>query len=472
MRGRDRTDGQLRTAGRAAALTAAVLALTLLGAASASAAIRYAAPGGNDEPLSECLQTNPCSLYNAASRFAPGSGLKAGDEVLLEPGTYSAAAGELGPDAAIISEAGVSIHGVAGQPRPVIELQGGNGGVAFQLDEPGQTLSRLEILASGGSGPWRTESSSSVVDGVVAISSGSVPCLALGGLVRNSVCLSTAPSAVALSALPGSGTHVTVELHNVTAIATGANSIGLRVAAEAAGDELNVNGVGVLARGTEPDVLGRATNSAKVTVTFSHSDFATRDEETDLGGTSAVTITEPGGGEANITADPLLAADGYHELAGSPTIDKGALDPSDPSLSGTTDVDGNARSIGAAPDIGADELQLTTTTSPSCAPSAAVGDTTPCTVTVPAPGGVPTGTVRFSSDGPGSFTGGGSRTLVRGGKDGAGSPACELSYTPGALGSGRHAITASYQGDAANAASQGSAVIGVLTKRQAGPTPL
>jgi hypothetical protein len=112
-----------------------------------------------------------------------------------------------------------------------------------------------------------------------------------------------------------------------------------------------------------------------------------------------------------------------------------------------------------------------TITSLSCAPIAAVGSTTPCTATVSSsPGLAPTGIVRFSSDGPGTFTDGGLCTLARGGKDEAGLPGCDISYIPSAVGSGRHAITASYQGDAVDSASQSSAaLIHVLTKAQVTP---
>ena len=57
----------------------------------------------------------------------------------------------------------------------------------------------------------------------------------------------------------------------------------------------------------------------------------------------------------NQSGDPLFAnaaAGDLHPLAGSPLIDAGTADPAN----GTTDVDGRARSLGAAPDIGAYEF--------------------------------------------------------------------------------------------------------------------
>jgi hypothetical protein len=54
-----------------------------------------------------------------------------------------------------------------------------------------------------------------------------------------------------------------------------------------------------------------------------------------------------------ITGDPAFAADGYHLLAGSPAIDRGV------DAGVTSDIDGQARPYGAAPDLGADEYNLT-----------------------------------------------------------------------------------------------------------------
>ena len=58
------------------------------------------------------------------------------------------------------------------------------------------------------------------------------------------------------------------------------------------------------------------------------------------------------GSDGNQTTEPLLAADGFHQLAGSPTIDAGQTN----SVSvGSEDIDGGPRVTGTAPDIGADE---------------------------------------------------------------------------------------------------------------------
>lgn len=75
-------------------------------------------------------------------------------------------------------------------------------------------------------------------------------------------------------------------------------------------------------------------------------------------GTAGVTGPHPATlGSHNVNATPLLASltgvIDAHQLAGSPTIDAGDVASVGSSV---TDLDGDARVIGAAPDIGADEL--------------------------------------------------------------------------------------------------------------------
>jgi hypothetical protein len=91
----------------------------------------------------------------------------------------------------------------------------------------------------------------------------------------------------------------------------------------------------------------------------------------------------------------------------------------------------------------------------SCAPSFVfVAVPTACTATVsdaaPGSASTPGGLVTFASDGPGSFSNSGSCTLSAG--------SCQVTYTPAAVGSGAHRITASYGGDAAHAPSGGSTI--------------
>jgi hypothetical protein len=104
---------------------------------------------------------------------------------------------------------------------------------------------------------------------------------------------------------------------------------------------------------------------------------------------------------------------------------------------------------------------VTTAASISCTPSpVTVGDTTNCTATIAASdasAGPPTGSVSFTTNGPGKFSVTGC-TLPAGSGTTA---ACKFTYTPSAIGPGTHQLTAGYSGDGAHAASQGSDPLGV-----------
>jgi hypothetical protein len=445
-----------RRPARVAILCAAFLAL---GAADASAAVRYAAPGGTAPAASACPQANPCSLFNAASEEVPGTALREGDEVVVKPGTYSDLTGELGPDRTISPDDNVTIHGEAGEPRPLITVHGIGGSGAFHLDSSGVVLSRVEIVGFDDRRGFSLFAPGIVEDVVVRINGGRSACSVVDGVVRDSVCLANGNSASGVEAnFAESGT---VRLRNVTAIAHGRGSHGLEVKAEGL-VTVNIDAVGVLARGDTEDVHAEALSlaphipgaGARVAVTLEHSDFVEIGTETD-GGAGSATITAPGSGR-NITAEPLLAADGYHQLPGSPTVDAGATDV----FSGATDVDGNQRIIGAAADIGADELQIATTTALACGPaSVAAGASATCTATVRTTSGSPTGIVRLGTDGPGAFAAGGSCSLLQVSGTEA---SCRLTYTPSAVGSGTHKISGTYQGDGSHSGSDGSASIQVV----------
>ncbi len=102
-----------------------------------------------------------------------------------------------------------------------------------------------------------------------------------------------------------------------------------------------------------------------------------------------------------------------------------------------------------------------TSTSVSCQPtSVAVGTVTVCTATVTDTVSrrvTPTGTVAFASDAPGSF--GGVCALAPSATAAAAS--CQESYSPSAVASGTHAITAGYRGDARHSASLGTTAVTV-----------
>ena len=105
-----------------------------------------------------------------------------------------------------------------------------------------------------------------------------------------------------------------------------------------------------------------------------------------------------------------------------------------------------ARSTGTT--IGCQEAALT------------VGQSTLCTATVtdtaPGPAITPTGTVKFAGSATDSIVG--SPCSLSGS---AGVASCQVSYTPAAVGTGQHKITATYSGDGAHGAGRGQTAITV-----------
>ena len=109
-----------------------------------------------------------------------------------------------------------------------------------------------------------------------------------------------------------------------------------------------------------------------------------------------------------------------------------------------------------------------TSTSVDCSPSTVVaGQPTTCTATTTdTDAGIksaPTGTISFSSSGPGSFSNGGTCPLTPTGPDTA---SCQVTYTPESTPVTpvrSDTITATYSGDGTHASSQGSTTVKVLS---------
>jgi hypothetical protein len=140
-----------------------------------------------------------------------------------------------------------------------------------------------------------------------------------------------------------------VVLRNVTIVDEGTDAPAFwpySVGINGAKSRLNAAVSNSILRGKDYDVSAGASNAGDGTsVALDHSSFAT--VRTYGSGTKSATAADVNGNQA---AAPLLAAD-LRQVAGSPTIDAGAADPQ----AGTTDLEGDPRVVGDAPDIGADE---------------------------------------------------------------------------------------------------------------------
>jgi hypothetical protein len=312
----------------------AVFLTALALAPAAQAAQRYAAPAGSG---AECTQTKPCSLNEALAKA------KANDEVIVTGGSYTLSAFAALPFGAT----GAYVHGDFSGPRPTIS--GSVAGPIIAIVPPKSRVSYLDISNSsvGSSALYcgnevvaeRLRLAAKALAGVGLQMSGS--CTATDSVVRADGEMSIGVLASGESpAFPGS-------VRNLTAIATGPKSTGLRVTNSGFG-------IGVsytlkirnsIVSGDEYDLrtFYGLSGPGNIDVAYSNFDAAKPEPST--------TIAQ---GPGNQTTAPLFVNAGagdYREAAGSPTIDAGTAE----GIS-TIDFDGNPRALGAAPDIGAYEV--------------------------------------------------------------------------------------------------------------------
>jgi hypothetical protein len=297
---------------------------------------------------------NACSIETAVNNAVSG------DDVTLLAGPYSTST-------MLTAVAGVTVHGTTGAPP----LVNSSAPAAFQI-QAGSALRDVRIEHTGTSTALFAFGLGSVVERVSAHSSvANITCEAgFGSLIRDTVCWHTGGATADSTALKpyNNGNTGTVTLRNVTAVSTVAPGLVVQTTA----NTLNVDASGVIAKGVGSDV-GRQNLGGTATVTFDHSNYATESDTNDE-------ITNPGTGTNVASPAPVFvdAATGdLHETLGSlGTIDLGSAAAG----LGAFDVDGEARTQGDAPDIGADEID-----SPVSLPPGPIIET-PAPVPGPLPG--------------------------------------------------------------------------------------
>jgi hypothetical protein len=323
-------------------ILAASITGALASAAPASAAIRYTTP--TSPTGNTCAARSPCEIHKAIEQAANG------DQVIVEPGTYQLSKG-------ITATKDLNIHGAAGRPRPRLVLST-DSWYPLYIDAPtSATVSDLELEGDGQAiGGLFSAGPSTLSRLVVTVSPFGAVAIGTGDdvLLRDTVAWAQGASGSAVRAY-----SQTLRLRNVTAIATASGSWGIDATAtchpgpapscDPARSFVTVDVKNTITRGGQYDV-GAIDDYAgdPATVNLSYSNY--RPSMVQLSGTAAVNDQGHNQSATPAFADPLSGD--FHELSSSPTVDAGTADPDN----GPTDLDGNARSLGAAPDIGEDEF--------------------------------------------------------------------------------------------------------------------
>jgi len=345
--------GSGRRIARVLGAGAAVLSVSTT---TALASVRYASPYGTNQ--APCTQQLPCDIVTAIND-AP-----ANSNITLNPGTY----GSPTPIATSLTDNGrdLSIHGIAGQSRPVIDTTAAHGislsGASTLSDVDVEDTSTAESAAA----IWVTAAPAMIGDVIGHVTGPSgIACNAEGVLI-DSVCWSQGTDGVAstVPTPPPLSASVTATLRNDTLIASGTGGDAVQLNGESL-TAIEIDLYNTIAGGAGEDIVAQSSPSdtaGSVIVTAHDSNFATV-EQGSGGGTLTVPSSSANGDQSATPVFADAAGGNFHELSGSPTIGAGA----DSSLNGSTDLDGNPREMAGKTDIGAYEYIA----GPSCAPGVA-----------------------------------------------------------------------------------------------------
>jgi hypothetical protein len=315
----------------ASALTFALVLAACLPSAASAATTYHVSPSGSG---SECTSTEPCNIV-----FALGSA-GSGDTILVagNEGSYGLPQNPTFEVFNVPNE--VTMEGVPGQPRPVLYAAGVGHAVELGM---GANLTSFDIHYSASSGEALVVLGYNSVERVLADSSDGTACLmGIEVTVTDSICT----GASGLYESVGGGGSFPLTLRNDTIYA---QTTGLVLNSN--GPELDVTADNTIVHGGSEDILAIDQGAGHVSVSFSHSNYASVTAE----GGAAVTTTGSG---TNQTATPLFAnalAGDFHELPGSPTVDAGANE----AANGAFDLDGNQRELPAKFSCAAAEPAIT-----------------------------------------------------------------------------------------------------------------
>ena len=331
--------------------------ISLAFASAASAATRYAEPGGDGDA---CSQESPCDIQHAVEQDA------AGDEVILAAGVY-----QIGEDGLLVQRASF-VHPA---PNAAVRIEATGAAPGVRVRGRGTVFEEVTI-SKDGKGPGLMVDTDATAERIYSESvSDGAPCAVTSGAsLQDSVCLQRGTGPAVTSAMSGRVAQ-TVVMTNVTVLnlGTGDDATGVRLdSSNGANVTLNATNVIISTRDLRAfDAVAISDKSdSSAAIVFNNSNYRTRESNRR---TASVT---PAGSGSNQTAEPSFVnrvGGDLHQLAGSPTIDAGS---STVAALGDKDLDRDARESGLAVDIGADESDPLSPPSPSgpAAPAPGPGD--------------------------------------------------------------------------------------------------
>ena len=298
---------------------------------------RYVTPNGSSSPLNPCNDSgNPCALQRALDAAFPG------DDIVLEPGDYNQA------NTLAVTKT-LSIHGVQGQPRPRLIFSAAYAD-SVRVESPNTTIRYLEIQ-SFGVGLRLKGRSDTARELAVRTGAPINNCTgqADGVTFVDTVCSSSGIALYLVS--PGQGQNLHFNVRNVTAV----GSRGIVASGNDCACGVDATVVNTIARGPANDVEASANAPATAKVFLSYSNFD-RNHSAEFGN---ALVWNSGNNQSDlprfVNAPPPFSNRGtdFHQAPDSPTINAGQTDDAN---NGPFDFEGDPRTLGAATDIGADEL--------------------------------------------------------------------------------------------------------------------
>jgi hypothetical protein len=313
---RSRTSSRSSRARRGAIAAASACGLLALAATPAAAVDRFVIPAGMD---TVCTESKPCDLETGLKDAGPGDVVRISGDL----GIYSETKG-------IAVKAGVQAVGVGAQvPRVVF------GSTGSMTVSPGSAVSNLDISRTSGTGVLLFILENSTASRLRLESKTGLP-LEIRGTLTDSIVRYGGNKDV-----PAVQASRSTTLFNVNAISPPGAAINVYSGSLpcSAADVVIRN---TILRGTYDVRTSGAEPNCGPTINIGNSNYRPGTVKLESGA-----IVDGGGNQTGV--EPLLAADGIHQLAGSPTIDAGTAAIS------SLDIDGKQRSMGLAPDIGAEE---------------------------------------------------------------------------------------------------------------------